>query len=60
MLFSQSNHLSQETYLDGLKAFYKKILTTHALSNYSTYDGEPYPENLDLTEGVDTCWRERT
>ena len=26
--------MSQEAYLDGLKAFYKKILTTHASSNY--------------------------
>ena len=31
---SPGNHLSQETYLDGLKAFYKKILTTDALRNY--------------------------
>ena len=44
MLFSQGNHLNQKAYLDGLKAFYKRTLTTHASSNYPVplYDGEPY------------------
>ncbi len=39
--------------MDGLKAFYKKILTTHASSNYPAplYDGEPYLPGKSGVEG---------